>query len=59
MYLDTLHKQMKKEMHLLMHNYDFDMLCRTVHYSAKLQITKSLKMLKKIKCSSVQHELGV
>ena len=39
-YLDTLHKQKKKGMHLGMHNNDFDILLRSDHYLAKLQITK-------------------
>ena len=30
-YLDTLHIQMKKEMHLRMHNNDFDLHLRNVH----------------------------
>ena len=38
-YLDALHKQKKKEMHFLMHNNDFDILLRSVHYS---KITQKL-----------------
>ena len=47
-YLDTLHKQ-RKNMHIRMHynDYnDFDVLLRSVHYSAKLQIAKIHKMSK-------------
>ena len=40
-YLDTLHKQKKKEMHIRMHNNDFDILIRSDHCSAKLQMYKS------------------
>ena len=39
-YFDTLHKQMKKGMHLRMQNNDFDILLRSVHYSVKAQIVK-------------------
>ena len=48
-HLDTLHKQKKKEMHLRMHNNDFDMLLRSVNYSAKLQIEKIHKNIQIIK----------
>ena len=30
-YFDTFHIQMKKEMHLWMHNFDFDIPLRSVH----------------------------
>ena len=39
-YLDTFHKQKKKVMQIRMHNNDFDILLRSVHYSAKLRIAK-------------------
>ena len=42
-----------------MHNNDFDMFLRSVHYSAKLQIAKIHTNAKKNKVLSVQGELGV
>ena len=45
-----MHYTQKKKMHLLMHNNDFDILLRSVHYSAKLQIAKIHKKVQKIKC---------
>ena len=57
-YLDTLHKQKKKEMHIRMHNNDFDVHLRSVHYSTKLQNTKIHKNIKKNKVLSVQGKLG-
>ena len=47
-YLDILHKQKNKEMHLQMHNNDSDILLRSIHYSAKLQNAKKYKNVKKI-----------
>ena len=49
-YLDTFHKQNKTVMHIRMHNYDFDILLRSVHFSAKLQIANIHKNAPKIKC---------
>ena len=42
----------------MMHNYDFDILLRSVHLSPKLQILKSKKYSKN-QVLYVQHELGV
>ena len=47
-YLDTLHVQKKKEMNLRMHNYDFDMLRRSVHLSPKLHIPNIHKDIQKL-----------
>ena len=49
----------KKEMHPRMHNNDFDIVLRSVHYSPRLQISKTYKNIQKSKVLSVQPELGV
>ena len=49
-YQNTFHKQKKSEMHLWMHNNDFDRLLRSDHYSAKLQIAKIHKNAQKFNC---------
>ena len=50
-YLDILHNiQQKKEINIRMHNKNFDSFLRSVHKSAKLQITKMHKNAPKIKC---------
>ena len=49
---------MKKEMHRRMHNNDFDIVLRSVHYSAKLQIAKSIKTPKSV-TNYLQGELGL
>ena len=46
-YLDTLHKEKKKEMHIRMRNNDFDILLRSGYYLAKLQIAKIHKNVQK------------
>ena len=48
-YLDILHKQKKKlkEMHIRMHNNDFDILLRCLKYSANYKSQKYTKMPKK------------
>ena len=58
-YLDMLHKQKKKEMHLRMYNSGSDILLKSAHYSTKLQIAKINKNVKINKALSVQGELGV
>ena len=47
-YMYYIYKR-KKQMHRRMHNNDFDILLRSVHYSAKLQIPKIHKNFQKIK----------
>ena len=42
-----------------MHDNDFDILLRSVHYSTKLQIAKIHKNAPQNKVLSVQDELGV
>ena len=37
-------------MHIRMHNNNFDILFRSVHYSAKLQLAKLYENPNKIKC---------
>ena len=47
-------------MHLRMHNNNFDLLLRSIHYkSAELQIAKIQKDAQNIKCYLLQRELGV
>ena len=46
-------------MYIRMHNNDFDLLLRSVHYSAKLQIAKIHTKMPKNNVLSVQGKLGV
>ena len=45
-------------MHLQMHNNDFDILLRSVHYSSKLQNAKIYKNIQNNKVFTVKGKLG-
>ena len=49
-YLDTFYKQMKKEMHIRMHNYDFIYSSEVSNIRPKCKTLKTHKNLQKIKC---------